>query len=109
MVMWTIYYFPIMKSAVCKHYDNYLHGKVLIGKGYYFNIFCYGLAAGIKENVQDYFATHLSGDYQQQLHRQSWEPALSSSKTLDAFSSQGEKIAQALLAAVLLFGNASVV
>lgn len=60
--MWTIYYFLVMKSVVCKHYDHYLHGKVLIGKEYYFNIFYDGLAAGIKESAQDYFATHLSGD-----------------------------------------------
>ena len=80
-----------MKSVVCKHYSNYLHGKVLIGKEYYFNLLYYDLAAGNKENVQDYYATPLSADYEQQLHRQSWEPAVSCSKYLDAFSSKVRK------------------
>lgn len=71
VVMWPIYYFLVMKSTVCKHYSNYLHGKVLIGTEYYCNLLYYDLAAGNKENIQDYCATHLSAEYQQQLCRQS--------------------------------------
>lgn len=85
--MWTLYHFLVMKVIACKHYSNYLHGKVLIGKEYYFNILYFDLAAGNKENVQDYCATHLSADYHEQLHRQSWEPTVLCNKYLDVFSS----------------------
>lgn len=94
MVMWTLYYFLVMKCVVCKHYHNYLHGKVLIGKEYYFNLLYYDLAAGNKENIQDRCATRLSADSQRQLHRQRWEPTVSCSTYLDAFSSKVRKIVQ---------------